>query len=362
MSVIPRGKSWQATIAFKGKRYRRNFPTKIAACQWEADSRARLLRDEPIEMSDRSYRSSDGLLGTLQQLIEHVYETHWAPQSGGEKARSNALSIASIIGLNVTVRKVTRADIDKARAKLLKTSSPATVNRKVAALSKAFSIFADNHLDFIKPKMEKYREAEGRIRRFTSTEEEQALAFFSYIGNQDMVDYVILSLDTGLRQGEIILLRFVDCDDRKATVWGRGQKGQRTKSGKSRSVPLTARAKEVLARRLQDATDKRGDVFHNLSVSSISYYWKRFSEAVKLQDDPAFVPHILRHEFCSRLADQDINAVVIKELAGHSSLVVTQRYIHVRAEALMAAIQRLDDAAKRDQSPSQEVWRNRVAH
>jgi len=355
MAVTPRGKSWQAAVAFKGKRYRRDFPTKKEALQWEADSRAQLLRDEPVEMSDRVHKA-DHLMGTLGRLIEHVHKTHWAAQSGGEKSRANALSIASVIGINTLVQKLTRSDIDKARAKLLKTNSPATVNRKVAALSKALSIYADDHHGYAKPKMEKYRESEGRIRRFTPTEEGQALAFFAHIGHQDMVDYVIISLDTGLRQGEVINLRFGDCDDRKVTVWGRGLQKQRTKSGKSRSVPLTTRAKDIIARRLENAADKRGKVFATLKVSSIQHYWGRFTEAVDLQDDPAFVPHILRHEFCSRLADQDINASVIKELAGHSSLIVTQRYIHVRAEALMSAIRKIDNATKRDQSPSQDVW------
>jgi len=58
----------------------------------------------------------------------------------------------------------------------------------------------------------------------------------------------------------------------------------------------------------------------------------------------AAVPHILRHEFCSRLADRGVNAAAIHRLAGHSSLVVTQRYINLSPVGLEDAISALEPA------------------
>lgn len=185
---------------------------------------------------------------TLEELVNHVYETHWAPMAGGLKALGNAKSIIGIIGASPPVHKLGKIDIDKARTQLLKEgNSPATVNRKIASLSKALSEAEDLGIIERKPKLKRYKESEHRVRRFTATEEANALAFFERIGNLDMADYTVFSLDTGMRQGEVLNFHFADAHEGRATEWGIGADEQRTKSGESRTVPLTNRAQGVLA-------------------------------------------------------------------------------------------------------------------
>jgi integrase len=336
-------------VNHKTERYRRQFKSKDEAKAWVAESKARLLRGEPVDLSehgDHAKGNRAGLPHTLSDLIEYVYENHWKPMPSGEKARYNGHSITKIIGPNLPIAKLSRMDVDKARTALLATgNSPATVNRKVAALSKALSIYRDDNPAYAKPKITKYSVAEGRIRRFSTEEEIAALGYFDHIGQADMADYVILSLDTGMRQGEVMSMRFQDCLGDRATVWG-----AHAKSGKTRTIPLTKRAQGVIARRFKDTgEDQRGPVFPNLNRWGIAHYWRRFAAAMKLQDDKEFVPHIMRHEFCSRLADRGLNAAIIKELAGHSTLQVTQRYIRVGAQSLVDAIALLN--AKPNQSP-----------
>jgi integrase len=339
MPITQRGTSWQAQVNHKGVRWRRAFNTKVEAQAWEADAKARLLRGENPEMREQ-VQSLKSIPTALGALIEHVYDTHWRTQKAGDKSRINALGIATLIGTGKRVTQVTRHDIDKARAALLdQGNSPATVNRKVAALLKVLGVAEDTISGYRKPKTVKYRESEHRIRRFTRTEEEQAQSFFDMIGQQDMIDYVVISLGTGMRQGEVLALRWAQVEADKITLWGDG-----TKSGKGRSIPLTTSVKGVLARRRKDAPSD-GRVFSDLSKRSVTHYWNRFREAMGLEHDTYFVPHIMRHEFCSRLADQGVNAAVIQQLAGHSSLVVTQRYIHVAAHSLVAPIKGLEGKA-----------------
>ena len=52
--------------------------------------------------------------------------------------------------------------------------------------------------------------------------------------------------------------------------------------------------------------------------------------------------HILRHTFCSHLAMRGAPARAIQELAGHTDLTVTQRYMHLTPAALDAAIRLLE--------------------
>lgn len=337
-----RGTSWQGVIYHKdlpGGRARRNFDKEKDAKAWELDSKSRLIRGEPIDMGEnvkQSERRRSGLPHTLHELVSHVETTHWAAKSSGQRQADNAYAIVKLIGPNKAVADMNKADIDRARGKLLEMgNSPATVNRKVAALSKCLTEAVEMGLIAAKPKAAKYKEAEHRIRRFTSQEEATALAYFERMGEPDMVDFIAFSLDTGLRQGEVLNLRHRDADGRTVTVWGTG-----AKSGKTRSVPLTSRARGILERR----KGKAGDLVFSMTRFALAWQWEKLSQVMGLTDDPQFVPHIMRHEFCSRLADKDLNAAVIQQLAGHSTLAITQRYIHVRAEHLVRAINALEDA------------------
>jgi site-specific recombinase XerD len=51
--------------------------------------------------------------------------------------------------------------------------------------------------------------------------------------------------------------------------------------------------------------------------------------------------HVLRHTFCSHLAMRGAPAVAIKELAGHTSVAITNRYMHLAPAGLHSAIELL---------------------
>lgn len=338
-----RGQSWQGVVyhqSLPGGRARRNFDTKDEAAAWEMESRAKLLRGQPIDMGENAKAGAARKAGepyTLAELIQHVAATHWKGTAAETRQLRNAEMIGGIIGMSRPFASITKLDIDKARGVLLEQgNSHSTVNKKVSALSLCLTQAAKSGLLASKPLIDRYRTKQGRIRRFTPEEEQFVLTFFERISMPDMVDYVILSLDTGMRQGEVLNLRFDDCDGDKVTVWGTG-----AKSGRTRSIPLTNRAKAVLARR---SVGKRPStrVLDGWNRFQITDQWQKPREALGLLDDRDFVPHVMRHEFCSRLADRGLNAAVIKELAGHSSLAVTQIYIHIKADALVAAIKTLE--------------------
>ncbi len=52
--------------------------------------------------------------------------------------------------------------------------------------------------------------------------------------------------------------------------------------------------------------------------------------------------HVLRHTFCSHLAMRGAAPKAIQELAGHSTLAMTMRYMHLAPIALRQAIELLD--------------------
>jgi len=52
--------------------------------------------------------------------------------------------------------------------------------------------------------------------------------------------------------------------------------------------------------------------------------------------------HVLRHTFCSRLAMRAATVKAVQELAGHASLMTTQRYMHLSPAAKASAIRLLE--------------------
>ena len=59
-------------------------------------------------------------------------------------------------------------------------------------------------------------------------------------------------------------------------------------------------------------------------------------------DTKEFVPHSLRHTFGTRLFESGADAFTILTLRGHSSITVSQRYLHPSPEAVELAVGRME--------------------
>ena len=162
---------------------------------------------------------------------------------------------------------------------------------------------------------------------------------------------VLLAGDAGMRIGEIIALEWarVDFGANKVHVelsdWN-GHVGP-TKGGKPRSVPMTPRLRAAL-RDLAELRDldacgrvlTRSKGRHGEEGAPTTYSWSRASlEAVHVRAGvKALGVHALRHTFCSHLAMAGAPVTAIRDLAGHTSVAVTQRYMHLAPAGLMSAI------------------------
>jgi integrase len=162
----------------------------------------------------------------------------------------------------------------------------------------------------------------------------------------DPVAYVIVLLggEAGLRCGEMIALewRDVDLGKRQLCIERSDWNGQVTapKGGRLRYVPLTVRLAAALRehRHLRSPLVVCRENGSPLTRQQVQYRVKRAAKRAKLREGV----HLLRHSFCSHLAMRGAPARAIQELAGHSELGVTQRYMHLSPAALDAAIRLLD--------------------
>ncbi len=150
--------------------------------------------------------------------------------------------------------------------------------------------------------------------------------------------------------GELIALER-DCLDFRAgnlTVWQSSWHGvvDRPKGGDRRTVPTTARLKAALNR----ARHLRGDLV--FSTMDEGRPWTRHTIQLALERIcrraglRCIGAHALRHIFCcSHLAMRGAAPKAIQELAGHKSLKVTMRYMHLTQSALRDTIRLLEGEA-----------------
>lgn len=258
---------------------------------------------------------------SLKLLFERYGDLLWEP--GSHKYNVTAF-IHELHLLLVTPEFSVFTDemLDGLIASLRKRSnSNATINRKMAALSKllrkAFKMGDVHSL----PEFRRQKEKSGRI-RFLEYDEEDRLFAAIQRHSELYHRFCIFLIDTGARLGEAISLRWNDIHDDRVTFWV-------TKSGRSRSVPLTSRAVLAVARR-----PEQSGPFNSIDQQQFRAAWNQAKKEVGLTTDADVVPHVLRHTCASRLVRGGIDIRRVQMWLGHQTLQMTMRYAHLASHDL----------------------------
>lgn len=328
--IRTRGKKFQVDFSAGRRRYRPAFDTRAEAALWEAEANASVLRGETPSIGGSPKADA---IDTLRALCNATYARHWAGTKAEDTSLKNAEDCVEELGENTHPSKVDERSIDAMILAFEKKGlSGATVNRKLAALSKMLGHGYTRGVVKRKPKIERRRESEHRIRWYSREEEKKIVDYFRAV-KPEVATLVVLLVDTGLRLGEALRLHWSDVQTDKLTVW-------KTKASKPKTVPLTDRVRVELAR----MSKSPGPLF-DLTGDQCEHYWGQMRERLGYKDDPQFVLHSLRHTFCSRLAQAGVQIQVIKELAGHSTIQTTMRYAHLHPGNLSDAIRILEKTA-----------------
>lgn len=337
MPIVQRGQSFQATINHKGERFRRQFPSHLEAQQWELETKIALTKGLKPDMGEAAAaRSGEFRANSIGELMIYLIAHKWAGTKGEKAATINAKHIVRVIGGETGLRQITSHTVNLAVAKLREENYPeVTINKKLSPLRVALKYAMDQGWIDRLPTMPFFKPGEGRLRYFTQEEEQDMLEWCIQHGQFDLWDYIVVSIDTGLRQGEVLTLKNRNVHAGRVTVWGqRTATDNGTKAGNTRTIPLTPRALEVCKRR---GTDNPGVLF-GYNKDQITRMWNAMRDALGFADDPEYVPHAMRHTFCSRLVMAKVNLVVVQRLAGHLRIETTCRYVHLDDDALVEAI------------------------
>ncbi|AKH99860.1 site-specific recombinase XerD [Hoeflea sp. IMCC20628] len=198
-----------------------------------------------------------------------------------------------------------------------------TINRKLSALYRLLRKAERSGQITRLPTYLRLRERNSRVRFLTAEEEAK---MFGSLGARSPHHELLCRflVDTGARIGEALALKWGDIHNNTATFWI-------TKSGKSRSVPLTDRAVKALD--LARGFGGSGP-FSTISYQNFKYNWNQARKENHFTDDPHMVPHILRHTCASRLVQAGIDLRRVQTFLGHQTIQMTLRYAHLATNDL----------------------------
>ena len=181
---------------------------------------------------------------------------------------------------------------------------------------------------------------DNRRTRFLTNEEADTLLTELSKRSSAVHDVALFSLHTGARAGEIFSLTWGDIDLFSGTILLRD-----TKSNKNRHLYMTEQVKKMFIRKKQAETKKKELVFPdkngNKMVQISKTYYRvvneiGFNEGVADRRDKVTF-HTLRHTYASMLVQKGVDIYLVKELLGHSSIVLTERYSHLSESTLKQA-------------------------
>ncbi len=244
----------------------------------------------------------------------------------------------SFLGDKIT-REVTSVDIATYRDQRLlelnprtkRPISPSTARLEMSLLSNYFDIgriewgiCGDNPVKNVR----KPAPPPGRDRRLTPREERLILRYCHNHTNLSLYSIVVVALETAMRQGEILNLRWehINLKTRIAHL-------PDTKNGSKRDVPLSMKARDALTRM---GAQVKGKVF-GYTAEGIKSTWRFMLIKLGIQN---LHFHDLRHEAISRLFELgSLDMMEVAAISGHKSLSMLKRYTHLKAQKLVRKLE-----------------------
>lgn len=224
-------------------------------------------------------------------------------------------------------------------------ASPASVRNELRLLSHAFNV-AMKQWEWVKDNpvsKVSFKELKARsIDRWLTDEEEKRLLEISEgrLSGQ-LTDLIILALNTGMSQEEILKLKWSDIDLFRRTLTTTREKTKRT-----RTIPVNNTIMELFKRRtkVRPVNGSNFVFFNNAGNLIDAGKLKRvFIRTVREAGIKNFRFHDLRHTFATRLVQQGVDLYKVAKLLGHKDISTTQRYAHHYPESLRDGVEVLDN-------------------
>lgn len=342
--IRPQGSRYRWEICVNGKRSSGTCDTEEEAIT--AREIAYKAATRPI-IAPKTTKTANSGCPTLEEAIEAMRKADWSTAKSIATIECNIKAVRSYFKDETPLDEITTEAVDGFIEWLrVKGNKQGSINRKLSIISKLIQRAIDRRQLEKRPYIERQPESEGRIRWITPEEEQQILDLLEQWDEKRFRCVVIILIDTGMRTGELTKLTVYDVQ-REQGVHGIVYLNE-TKNGTSRSIPLTARAREAIEYLIK--TSKSHERLIPEYDKWITKSWERIRKHLKLTDDPNFVPHILRHTCCTRLVQRGAPLKKVQLWMGHKSIQTTMKYTHLCPQDLYDLPSLLEEKPQSDTS------------
>jgi len=338
-SPFPReGSKYRISVKVKGRVVNRIVDNLTVAREVQGAIKGDLLRGEFDIQAHRVQEKTITLGGLWEKYLpwakEHkktwrddlyYYRRHIEPRFG-----------------NKALDALTPFDIEKMKTELKKGTNargrpfaPQTIKHQIVILRRLYNLARKWGLYDGKSPVESVQmpKVDNQKTEYLRDEEaERLLAVLDTWPFKDTAAFIKFAMFTGLRRGELFKLTWDDVDFDRGMVTLRDPKG-----GKSQTIPVCSPALDVL--RELDVVSTF--VFPGKDVKQRTDFkgpWGRIRKAAGLPEGFRF--HGLRHHYASTLVSNGVDLAVVKELLTHKDMTTTQRYAHLRPDAVKRAAEK----------------------
>lgn len=318
-SYQKRGTRWRAELYRDGRRESRTFKTKAEAITWATQREAELVG---AALPDHSLRDA-----------MRRYASEVSPANKGERWEVLRLRLLERYPVaSVRLPALTAADLAAWRDARLKEVSGSSVAREMNLIRSVLEMArkewgwlrANPIADVRRP-----RQPASRKRGINSDEIDRLVMAFgladglvSETPTQRTGLAFLFAIETAMRSGEILGLQWADVHPRKVVL-------RESKNGDRREVPLSARAREILAALPRG----EGPVF-DLDDASRDTLFRKVRDRCQLR---GLTFHDTRSEGLSRLSKK-LSVMELARVTGHRDLRSLMIYYHADADALSAKL------------------------
>jgi integrase len=335
-SIQKRNSSYRVRITRQGKSTLcATFYSRLEAVQWTKQIEAELRLGIHQDMAESRINPTI----PFRVAVEKYIPSH-SIYKGNHKTEAGILRILACRWEDKSLSAIGKQDIVLLKEDLLaKGRAASTVNHYLNALSQLYQIGVNEWgLKLTNPitGIKRMSEPQGRMKRLSIEAEIALLACCHELHLDYLANIIVVAIETGMRCGEILSMRWEDVDFINRRVLLRD-----TKNGDSRQVPLSSRVKTILE---QLSSRTTGDlVFPYCRWAIRRHYTRVVKQAVKAHkgvqnpfNDLRF--HDLRHEALSRLSDKGLNVMEIAHISGHRTLTMLRRYTHPCHKTLLSKL------------------------
>jgi excisionase family DNA binding protein len=340
---MEKGKRWCINFQVKGKRVRKVIP--LAQTEQEAMI---ALQEETRKAFEREYSLKRAPERIKFSKFKDVYLTNHAKskkkswQSDEKYLNAQLVPFFGEMELSEITPLHVRQFIVKRQKDGVKNSS---VNRELTVLKKMLNLAIEWDYDLEKNPVTKecfFSEEQYRRKRVLDSEEEKKLYEAASLHLRPILT---CALSTGMRSGEILGLKWKNCDleKRKITIGA-----DSSKTGKERWIVVNEVLHDELLLLRKRNKGKLSNVFtykdpRTGKLRPVKTVRRAFEMACKRAGIENFRFHDLRHTVASRLIEKGVDPVTVMNLLGHASLKTSEIYLHSSLRQMEKAVRLLEN-------------------